>query len=89
MFKLTTTSPQKEVKTVKVKKLPQGLGTYWDGNGGKWHVRGYGKNEDGWWAWMTPIGSVHPHFTDTSTTDYSSYSQTWPMYYLELEDETE
>lgn len=86
MFNLSYTTESECKGTIKG-RIPYGLGPYTDANGGKWDIRGYGKDSEGWWCWAVPSSSLHPYYTDTSGRGFGFVSQTWEPYRMEIVDE--
>lgn len=86
MFNLSFTEKSTWKGTIRGPK-PNGLGPYWDANGGKWDIRGYGMDADGWWCWAVPSGQLHPYYTDTSGAGYGWVHQRWEPYRLEIVNE--
>ena len=92
-MRLSYQTPCELQGTIKLKKRVSGLGCYTDVDGCQWDIHGIKGN----YVQATRMDSLHPYYTDTSSTDHFAIdgttgmggvvSQSWEPWLVEVVEE--
>ena len=90
MFNMTYTRPAEIAGDIKVRKAPMTLGNITDIDGKTWNIHGIfgAAGVEKQMVWATPLASMHPYYTDTSSTGgWGLVQQTWEPYTITVVEE--
>ena len=81
MLTINSFRPSKIKGTIKTAKPIQMLCRFTDIDGVEWDVGAIVQNT----VLACRVSELHPYYNDTSNTTYSSVSQTWEPYFIEVQ----